>query len=201
MWIRSDGAFEPVVDRQLFDGAQAIIGERSYRMPDEDMITALRTLLERQGYLSGIFIDEAEGLPSSSAYHSRFGSLRRAYSLVGYTPERDYSYVEINRVLRARYPTILDRAVEGIVAAGGSAERLANGLLRINGEYTISVVLARCIETPTGAARWQIHLDTGLRPDITVAVRMDGSNSEILGYYLLPTLDMTRDRLRLSHAS
>jgi hypothetical protein len=44
------GAFEPIVDRQLFDGAQAIIGERSYRMPDEDMIAALRTLYERQGY-------------------------------------------------------------------------------------------------------------------------------------------------------
>ena len=201
MWIRSNGAFEPVIDRQLFDGAQAIIGERSYRMPDDDMIAALRTLLERQGHLSGIIIDEAEGLPSSSAYHSRFGSLLRAYSLVGYTPDRDYSYVEVNRGLRARYPGIFDRAVEGIVAMGGSAERLPDGLLCINGEYTISVVLARCSETPTGSARWQIHLDTGLRPDITVAVRMDGSNSEILDYYLLPALDMTRDRLRLAEAN
>jgi DNA invertase Pin-like site-specific DNA recombinase len=29
MWVRSDGAFDAIVDRQLFDGAQAIIAERS----------------------------------------------------------------------------------------------------------------------------------------------------------------------------
>ena len=198
MWIRADGVFQSIVDRQLFDGAQAIIAERSYRMPDDEMLTALRTLLERQGYLSGIVIDEAEGVPSSSAYHSRFGSLLRAYSLVGYTPERDYRYVEINRSLREMHPAIIDLAVAGIETAGGRTTKLPNGLLRINDEFTISIVLARCQETPAGAARWQIHLDTGLRPDITVAIRMDGSNTEILDYYLLPSLDMTLGRLRLA---
>ncbi|WP_300983940.1 hypothetical protein [Roseicyclus sp.] len=39
-------------------------------------------------------------MPSSSAFRNRFGSLLRAYQMIGYEPERDYRYVEINRVLR-----------------------------------------------------------------------------------------------------
>jgi DNA invertase Pin-like site-specific DNA recombinase len=95
MWVRADGAFEAVVDRQLFDEAQAIIAERTYKMPDEEMLSALGNLLKARGQLSGILIDESDGLPSSTAYRIRFGSLLRAYSLVGYNPERDYRYVEI----------------------------------------------------------------------------------------------------------
>jgi DNA invertase Pin-like site-specific DNA recombinase len=201
MWIRADGVFEPIVDRQLFDGAQALIGERSYRMPDEEMLSALGTLLQRQGYLSGIIIDEADGLPSSSAYQSRFGSLLRAYELVGYAPDHDYSYIETNRSLRALHPGIVASAIAGIEKAGGRIAQGDRGLLRLNDEFTVSIVLARCMETLTGSARWQIRLDTSLLPDITVAIRMDRSNTQILDYYLLPRLDMTVSRLRLAEAN
>ena len=46
--------------------------------------------------------------------------------------------------------------------------------------------------------RWHIRFDTGLSPDITVAVRMDRPNREPLDYYLLPRLDMSMPRLRLA---
>jgi DNA invertase Pin-like site-specific DNA recombinase len=200
-WIRANSAFEPIVDRQLFDGAQAIIGERSYRMPDDAMIAGLESLLKEQGYLSGIVIDEAVDLPSSSNYRSRFGSLLRAYQLVGYTPERDYQYVEINRVLRKMSPAAIAATIEGIQKAGGTTEHLPNGLLAINGEFTVAVVLARCSPMGNGEYRWHIHLDTGLQPDISVAVRMDVSNTTAMDYYLLPRLDMTLPKLRLAQAN
>ena len=98
MWIRAEGAFPAIVDRQIFNAAQTIIRERSFRMSDEEMLEALRKLRRDKGLLSGMIIDEAEGLPSSSSYRSRFGSLLQAYKLVGYTPRRDYRYVEIGRV-------------------------------------------------------------------------------------------------------
>ena len=34
MWIRSEGAFEPIVDRSLFEAVKAIIRERSYKLSD-----------------------------------------------------------------------------------------------------------------------------------------------------------------------
>ena len=79
---------------------QAIIAARNRRFSDEEMLDRLTRLLQRHGYISGLVIDEADGMPSSSAYAHRFGSLIRAYSLVGFTPDRDYHYIEVNRMLR-----------------------------------------------------------------------------------------------------
>ena len=71
-------------------------------------------------------------------------------------------------------------------------------LLEMNGELRISIVICRHTETGAGASRWLIRLDTGLRPDITVAVRMDAANEGVLDYYLLPGLDMTWENLKLA---
>jgi hypothetical protein len=199
MWIRAEGAFEPIVDRSLFEAAQAVIRERSHKLSNEDMIAALQQLLQDRGYLSGLIIDETERLPSSSAYQSRFGSLLRAYELVGFTPDRDYRYIEINRALRRMHPNIVADVIAGIEQAGGSVKQdPATDLLTVNGEFTASIVVVRCQTTPAGSLRWQIRFDVGLWPDITVAVRMDEPNQNALDYYLLPRIDMTAPRLRLA---
>jgi DNA invertase Pin-like site-specific DNA recombinase len=199
MWIRAEGAFEPIVDRTLFEAAQAIIHERSYKLSDEEMLAALQRLLQDRGYLSGLVIDESEHLPSSSAYQSRFGSLLRAYGLVGFTPDRDYRYIEVNRELRRMHPQIVTGTIAGIGKAGGWVEQdPATDLLTINGEFTASIVVVRCRTTAAGSLRWQIRFDAGLWPDITVAVRMNVLNREALDYYLLPRIDMVAPRLRLA---
>lgn len=202
MWIRSEGAFEALIDRLQFNAAQAIIQQRSLHATDEEMLQGLQSLLEQQGYLSGIVIDEAGNLPSSSAYQHRFGSLLRAYSLVGYTPARDFRYIQINRALRARYPEVVGSAVSGIRSAGGEVSQdQKTDLLTVNREFTASIVIVRCRETPAGSLRWHIRFDTGLWPDITVAVRMDQPNRNAIDYYLLPRLDMALPRLRLAECN
>ena len=199
MWIRAVEAFEAVVQRSLFDAAQGIIRERCRKLTTEEMLTALHRLLQARGYLSGLIIDEADQLPSSSAYQSRFGSLLRAYELVGYTPERDYRYIEINRALRRMYPHIVADVIAGVEGAGGSiVQNPATDLFTINDEFTASVVVVRCVTTGAGSLRWQIRFDTAFWPDITVAIRMNQLNRQPLDYYLLPRIDMTEPRLRLA---
>ncbi len=63
-------------------------------------------------------------------------------------------------------------------------------LLRVNEEFSTSVVIVRCHETPAGGLRWKVRLDQGLRPDITIAVRMNAGNETIRDYYLLPWIDV-----------
>ena len=199
MWIRADGVFEPLVDRSLFAAAQAIIRARSCRMPNEEMLKGLNALFEERGRLSGLIIDESEHLPSSSVYRSRFGSLLRAYHLVGYTPERDHRYVEINRALRKVHAELIAETIAEIQALGGQIRQdLATDLLLINDEFTTSVVVARCRETEAGSLRWHIRFDTLPHPDLTLAVRMDYENRERLDYYLLPRIDMAFSALRLA---
>lgn len=198
MWVRSNGAFEPIVERHLFDAAQAIIQSRSRRMSEEDMLDRLRTLYQARGHLSGLIIDEAEDLPSSSTYSARFGSLGRAYQLVGFTPDRDFRYVEINRILRGLQPEIVAEAIEQIGQIGGRVEQdQRTHMLTINNEFTVSVCIARCHETAAGSLRWQIRFDTSLSPDVIVALRMDRENQVVQDYYILPRIDLPGPQVRL----
>jgi DNA invertase Pin-like site-specific DNA recombinase len=190
-WVRADGAFEPIVDPDFFHAAQRIIQERCKRYSDETRLERLSGLFAERGHLSGLVIDETEGMPSSSAYRHRFGSLVRAYQLIGYSPARDYRFIEINRILRALHADVVASTVKGVESAGGFAQRdLETDLVLVNGEFTASIVISRAFSLPTGALRWKVRLDTGLRPDISVAVRMDPTNTAALDYYLLPWIDV-----------
>ena len=199
MWVRAEGAYPSIVDRALFERARTIVDARNCHFTDDQLLESLRALLAQRGTLSGLIIDERDGMPSSSAYRSRFGSLLRAYQLIGYEPERDYRYVEINRALRRAHPQIVAEIVLGVESKGGTAvQHAGTELLSINGDFTASVVIARSFETSAGALRWRIRLDAGLVPDITIAVRMDELNEAPLDYYVLPSIDMNVPRLRLA---
>ncbi len=198
-WLRAKGVFEPIVDHDVFEAAQAVIRERSIRLSNDELLEILRRLLQRNGYLSGLIIDEADATPSSGAYQSRFGSLLRAYQLVGFTPDRDYRYIEINRELRRMHPEVVAEVIAGVEQAGGTVEQdQTTDVLTINDEFTSSIVVVRCKESAAGSLRWHIRLDAGLMTDLTVAVRLDQNNKHPLDYYLLPALDMSLPRLRLA---
>jgi DNA invertase Pin-like site-specific DNA recombinase len=198
-WIRADNAFEALVDLETFELAQRIIQQRSVRYSDEEMLNRLGALFRDRGWLSGLVIDENDEMPSSSAYRSRFGSLLRAYSLVGYMPRRDYRYLETNRFLRELPPQSVTEAIAAIEKEGGLVARdQATDLLTINGEFTASIVVVRCQETSAGSRRWKVRFDAGLDPDISVVLRMDAGNREVMDYYLLPRIDLPADRIRLS---
>lgn len=97
--FRQGGApsYPSIVDRALFERARAIVDARTRHYSDEELLSMLRSLLEQQGMLSGLVIDEREEMPSSSDYRDRFGSLLRAHEIIGYEPGRDCRYIEINR--------------------------------------------------------------------------------------------------------
>lgn len=197
-WIRAENAFASLVDRKLFARARAIIDARSDRLTEAQMLELLASILERHGMLTGLIIDEAEDAPSSSAYRTRFGGLLRAYELVGFAPDRDYRYLEINRKLRALHPEIVAETIMGLQAAGGHVERdPETDLLTVNGEFTASLTIVRCIATAAGSLRWKLRIDTSLEPDLTVAVRMAPGNETVRDYYLLPRLEMGEAVLRL----
>ena len=138
-------------------------------------------------------------MASSSVYRSRFSSLIRAYGLIGYTPERDYEFIETNRQLRLMYPKIIADVIDNIRQLGGAVSSdPTTDLLVVNDEFTAALVIARCRQRDSGAFRWLIRMDAGLNPDITVAVRMAADNQSPLDYYLLPSLDMTFEKLLLA---
>jgi len=198
-WVRKDGAFEAIVDSRDFGTVQGILLERSRKLSDEEMLERLKVIYKKHGRVSGILINETEDMPSSSAYSSRFGSLIRAYRMVGYAPDIDYSYIETNRRLRKRYPEIVAEVIAQLQSQGSSVEvDKETGLLLVNTEITVSLVLSRCKRTKAGSLQWNIRLEQGFKPDITIAVRMNDQNESIHDYYLLPSIDMNYEKLRLA---
>ncbi len=199
LWVRKEGAFEAIVAPELFYTARGMIVERSRKISNEEMLEKLRAVYQERGMLSGLIITETEGMPSPTAYSHRFGSLIRAYQLVGYTPERDYRYLEINKLLRTLHPAAVADAIDQITALGGSvAHDARTDLLTINDEFTASIVLARCQSSQAGTSRWNIRFDTGIKPDLTVAIRLNPDNTAAMDYYLLPQIDISGPRLRLA---
>jgi len=196
MWVRANGVFEGIVDEHHFFTARGIILARSRRLSDDEMLGKLRGVLEKHGRISGFIIDEAEDMPSSCAFRNRFGSLVGAYKLIGYEPDIDYSFIEINRHLRSMYPEVVSEVVEKLRSYVFTDSE--TDLHYINGEISTSLVIARCSQTEAGSSRWTVRLDEKLRPDITIVARMDETNQSIRDYYLLPSLDMTWEKLRLA---
>ena len=199
MWVRKDDVFPALVSPEQFREARRIIDERNRRFTDSEMLEKLRLLFLQEGRLSGILIDEKDEMPSSAAYQNRFGSLVRAYTLIGYTPERDYAFVEINRQLRAAHREQVDAISTQLVASGAHVEADAESrYLTINREFTASLVLARCRTLVSGSFRWIIRLEHECDCDLTIAARMDMENKRILDYYVLPRADRLSDTLRLA---
>ncbi|TRZ65070.1 MAG: recombinase family protein [Rhodocyclaceae bacterium] len=199
MWIKKEGAFQPIVQAELFYAARDMIRARVLHYTDQELIERLRHLYQNRGILSGLIIDESEDLPSAAVYAHRFGSLIRAYQMVGFIPDRDYRYLEVNRFLRQLYPEIIAELETQIGAIGGTVIRdPATDILWVNQEFTVSLVLARCQTHENGSHRWKVRFDTSLNPDITIAVRLDYSNQAALDYYLLPRLDFGQSRISLA---
>ena len=199
MWIRKEAAFEAVIPPEQFLRAQQIIQTRSKHFTDDEMLEQLRNLFRRYGTLSGVLIDESEEMPSSSAYRSRFNTLVRAYTLVGFTPNRDFAFIELNRALRRAHAGLCETLLSRLRDAGGSVRQdPVTDLFIVNEEFSLSLVVARCQATAAGSTRWNLRFDTSLRPDVTIAVRLEPDNQSVRDYYLFPGTDLFTARLRLS---
>ena len=105
-------------------------------LSNDEMLGVLRRLWKEQGYLTEEIIRTSPIAPDPSAYFTRFGSLRRAYDLIGFVPDRE-------RTRPAR------------IVRGISNEAMLDGLrdlLRRHGRLSKSIIDG----SPTGACHGTI---------------------------------------------
>lgn len=198
MWVRKNNAFENIVDPSDFFIVKGIFAARCRKLSDEEMLQKLKDLQNKKGFLSAMIIDEAEDMPSSAAYSGRFGGLVRAYQLIGFDPGHDYRYLEINKYLRDLHQDTIENTVQQLMECGADIQLNENhNLLVVNNMFSVSLVISRCNYLNNDKFRWKIRFDTLLNPDVTIAVRMRADNTNILDYYLLPSLDFRIPNLKL----
>jgi DNA invertase Pin-like site-specific DNA recombinase len=202
MWVRADNAFQALIAPEVFRAAQALIRARYHRYTDAEMLDHLRALQQRYGYLTKQLVDNARGVPSTSCYRRRFGSLVRAYELIGYLANRDCAFIEASRHLRQLHRDTLKMVVDRIGQSGATVVvDPATGLVLVNGEFTVSLVVARALEVSPKRVRWEVRPEAAPRSDILVVVRMEAGNQVPRDYLLLPRAHITSRKLYLTEGN
>ena len=86
-WIRAK-VFEPIVSPKLFAlASKRLDADLCNFVPDNVLLNGLRRLLRESGKLDWTLINACKYLPSGSVISGRFGGMKRAFALIGYSPE------------------------------------------------------------------------------------------------------------------
>jgi DNA invertase Pin-like site-specific DNA recombinase len=145
-WVVTPGSYEAIVDSAMFMEAQRVLCERTLNKTDAAILEDLRSLLARKGSLSLALIQESD-LPSPSTYRKRFGSLRRAYELIGYGSAETFTPCDLRRRIQAQREELMLQLVGlfphdlTVVRRGG---RWRSRLRLRNGRH-ISVLVSRAV--------------------------------------------------------
>jgi DNA invertase Pin-like site-specific DNA recombinase len=189
-WVRFDNAFESIIDLETFRQAGQIIESRPKRTlrawkTDAEMLSVLAVLLKKHGHLSAGIIDRSSDAPCTMTYIKRFGSLRRAYELIGFHPD-SFKTSEARSDATA---TMVKLGAELLAKIQGAAVSAAfdgaTGWLTIGVGLTLTILLARCQRLPAGNLRWPIRA-VCKDSDLILTVRMQQDNISVLDYYLVP---------------
>ncbi|MDF0497966.1 recombinase family protein [Bradyrhizobium yuanmingense] len=203
-WIRAEDCIEPIIDREVFFGVRKIIEERRVDLSEEEMLVRLRKTLLKEGRLTPAIIDRTPGLPCSATCQTHFGNFRNLYRLLGYTPKRNYEFLDARPVWSELRTKLVEQALAAIKAAGG---RIGAGgwsdCVRVNGTACLSVRAARWTpgQKPTHAPYWSIQREACLPHGWIAAIRLAEHNKTVLDYVLLPTDGKMKRTIRFSERS
>jgi DNA invertase Pin-like site-specific DNA recombinase len=203
-WARKVGAFEPVVAPELFEKVQAIFAARTKvrARSNEDLLKQLRIVLLRKGRLTRAIIEAAPGVPRPSVYQFRFGTLRNAYRLIGYAPERDCEYVDTRGDRRAVINELAVRLGTAL-AESGEDVRLDQfePTIAVRG-IVISFRTARTCHdgNEKHSHFWTVERSPHQTAGLVVIIRLDASNQAARDYFLVPASRLVQ-RVRFTENS
>ncbi|AMV32081.1 Recombinase [Pirellula sp. SH-Sr6A] len=167
-WVRTPGAFDGIIESELFLKAQEIFQRRRDKYESENMLAGLQKVFENNDFLRPSLMRAAE-LPSAACYGQKFGSLDFAFQQL-FTPLRN----EARRDVEAKLQTVL-----------GEVLSYADFLV-LDRKLTLS--LQPVVPTPHGyAAYWPLRRDSRAVIDLTLGVLLaEPAQLRILGYIALP---------------
>jgi DNA invertase Pin-like site-specific DNA recombinase len=187
-WIRNENAFPPTVNRKLFDQAQAIFKKQREeyfkKHSVEDMVSRLKSLYDRFGFVTARQISSRKDMLSPGAYTQKFHSLGMAF-------QKMFSDV----LFRAT------RTVEKMLRAKATSVERFGDYYVLND--ILSVLVQPSLPVPFGyQAFWAFRPDPRIDVDITLGVPLGGGKgNQILGFLVFPRLLVPPRSIRLFSSS
>jgi DNA invertase Pin-like site-specific DNA recombinase len=193
-WIFAHGAFVPVVDGTTFQAAQNLLLGRTINRSNEELLAALRSLLDRHGRLSARLIKDTPEMPSPSVYRWRFGSVRRAYDLVGYCLPGGFRSIDVRSQTQALHEHLIEKIqamfpTELSIVRRGARWR---SLLRLKSGLIVTVLVSRSIGSRGRCPRWQINPVAHESRHTTLVALLNMNNDAVEQLYVFPCMDRTK---------
>jgi hypothetical protein len=200
-WIRREAAIDPIVNRAQFARAQKIMAERRLEISEDEMLRRLRVLLHRKGELNSSLINGTLGVPCVATLTKHFGSLRKAYSLIGYSPKRDCAWFDA----RNHWADALSSLSTQVFDALKSSKRVKveidkrSSSITVNGDRRVCFQVVRHIKkkAPHHTATWRVRRKRG-QQGFVVALRLNETNQAVEDYLVLPASKIAKAYLTVS---
>ncbi len=175
-WIRTSGAFDPIVEQSVFDQAQDVLAQAALRYTPEFMLAQLERLFHKHEFLRPSLLQADSSAPSPSTYAKHFVSL-------------DTAYQQVFRIALAEVRTEVELLVRDLV----QEVEAYDDFLVLNRKVT--VLIQPSVPVLFGYNQyWYFRPDERGIVDITLGVPLSGPKGpQILGYLALPRL-LVQDR-------
>ena len=186
-WIVVPNAFEPLVDPTTFDTAQETLRQKFWLRSNEQVLEQLKWILKTHGCLSTSIL-QPYGLSPGGLNH-RFGSLIKAYDLIGYQTAYKKTAEHRSHVRKVR-SELMQQLVEmfpGKVSIFSWAWRRRN-CLRLKNGTKVAVRVCRSTKLVTKGRMWVLQAARDERSRITLMAGMDPENAVPETFYLTTRL-------------
>jgi DNA invertase Pin-like site-specific DNA recombinase len=193
-WVVAAKAFEPIIDRWTFDRVQQLRAKMTANKSDAVLLADLKRLWRKEGRLSEVIIDKSRRVAACTTYYARFGSLRNAYRLIGYSQWEEYfkrreSALQTEQ-LHIEFSQRIAGAFPDCISLIQNPPRRRN-LLLFDDRTVVSVYLCRSIPWPAGTPCWKLDPVKGEKHNITLLCTLNKRNDAIRNFYLFQSLGRT----------
>lgn len=164
-WIRCEGAFQAVVSKERFEQAQQRLEAISRPLTNNDRLDLVTALWCQRGHLSSKIVDRAEIAPCCHSYAYHFGSMARAFRMIGFRNRENLSF---NTDLRKM---VIDEVRENR-SAGRYVRAIAHEQAGRNQFRNQGSDMRQSLGRRTPARVWQFGYRAETKPDIVLGARV-----------------------------
>ncbi|VTU29887.1 recombinase family protein [Variovorax sp. PBL-E5] len=186
-WTRFEGAFVPLVGRDLFEAAARVRLFNVKNYTEAELLQALAVALKREGKLSVEIIEADPDLPSASTFGHRFGGVTGAYERLGFVVAPRYRFYDIERTLTKMKREILNSLIGLLRMRGTECSLAPHSVVNLKGQLGFEVRICRH-QDPRAYAHtgWKIAYRWNHRSSHVLTVRMALGNEVIKDFLLMP---------------
>jgi hypothetical protein len=190
-WIGKPLAFPPIVDKQIFDRAQATLKRmRDSHWSAEKILKKIRRLLKAKGRLSERLLNDARGMPCTNTIHQYFGTYRQLYQRIGYKlepvhvfrAEQNLRSASLRRAFGDELKTLFPNHVAVVLSRRGK-----RSVLRIDDNFMVSILFCRKDISEWGYC-WAAQPASAERDWITLICLLNRRFDRIFHFYIVPKM-------------